>query len=111
MNITAPSSDPPGGPKLQNIAFYGDRDASTGNHWVSIGGGSTLTYTGVMYFPVSNIWIFGGSTVSGSSRDITMIGGQLWFQDSSTITLTQTTSGNGTPSATATAAVSSYLSQ
>lgn len=106
MNITAPASGP-----YQNIAFFENRLNTSGNHWVSIGGGSSLTYTGAMYFPTSNIWIFGGSTVTGSSRDITMIGGKLWFQDSSIITLTQTTTGNTTPSATETSAVGSYLSQ
>jgi hypothetical protein len=56
---------------------------------VSIGGNSQLTYDGTMYFPLSNIWVFGGSTVNANSPNVAMVGDKLWFQDNSTINMTQ----------------------
>lgn len=84
MKVTSPKSGP-----YMNMQFMEDASVSAGNHWVTIGGDSTLDYDGTMYFPNSNIWIFGGSNVKGKSPDMIMIGDKIWFQDNSVIELTQ----------------------
>jgi Flp pilus assembly protein TadG len=87
MKVTSPISG-----TYMNMQFMEDRKNTAGNTWVSIGGNSQLQYDGVMYFPLSNIWIFGGSIVNANSPTITMLGDKLWFQDNSTINITQSNS-------------------
>jgi hypothetical protein len=77
-----------------NMQFMENRNNTAGNTWVSIGGNSQLQYDGVMYFSSSNIWVFGGSIVNGNSPSVVMLGDKLWFQDNSTITLTQSNPRN-----------------
>ena len=89
MKVTSPSSGP-----YMNMQFMEDRDSSAGNTWVSIGGGSKLDYDGTMYFPNSNIWIFGGSEVTARSPNLIMIGDKLWFQDNSKVVLKQENNRN-----------------
>ena len=89
MKVTSPSSGP-----YMNMQFMEDRDNAAGNTWVSIGGGSKLDYDGTMYFPNSNIWIFGGSEVTARSPNLIMIGDKLWFQDNSKVVLKQENSRN-----------------
>ncbi len=85
MELTSPKTGP-----YKNIQFMEDRGSSdVNNTWVSIGGDSRLKFDGTMYFPNSNIWIFGGSVVEVNSPSIAMIGDKLWFQDNSVITVTQ----------------------
>ena len=89
MKVTSPSSG-----TYMNMQFMEDRDNGAGNTWVSIGGGSKLDYDGTMYFPNSNIWIFGGSEVTARSPNLIMIGDKLWFQDNSKVVLKQENSRN-----------------
>jgi Flp pilus assembly protein TadG len=89
MKLTSPISGP-----YMNIQFMEDISATGGNHWVSIGGDSKLDYDGIMYFPNCNIWIFGGSEVTGKSPNLIMIGDKLWFQDNSKVVLTQANTRN-----------------
>jgi Flp pilus assembly protein TadG len=89
MKITSPASG-----TYMNMQFMENRNNTAGNTWVSIGGNSQLQYDGNMYFPSSNIWVFGGSTVTGNSPSVVMLGDKLWFQDNSTITLTQSNPRN-----------------
>jgi hypothetical protein len=84
MKVTSPTSG-----TYMNMQFMEDRNNAAGNTWVSIGGNSQLQYDGVMYFPNSNIWVFGGSIVKANSPTVTMLGDKLWFQDNSTVTITQ----------------------
>jgi hypothetical protein len=84
MKITSPKTG-----TYMNMQFMENPNSTAGNTWVSIGGNSQLTYDGTMYFPLSNIWVFGGSTVNGNSPTVSMVGDKLWFQDNSTINLTQ----------------------
>jgi Flp pilus assembly protein TadG len=84
MKITSPASG-----TYMNMQFMENRNNPAGNTWVSVGGNSQLQYDGIMYFPTSNIWVFGGSIVNGNSPTASMVGDKLWFQDNSTITLTQ----------------------
>ena len=72
-----------------NMQFMEDRNSSAGNTWVSIGGDSKLDYDGTMYFPNSNIWIFGGSEVTARSPNLIMVGDKLWFQDNSKVVVKQ----------------------
>ena len=89
MKVTSPSSGP-----YMNMQFMEDRDNGAGNTWVSIGGDSKLDYDGTMYFPNSNIWIFGGSEVTARSPNLIMIGDKLWFQDNSKVVLKQENARN-----------------
>jgi Flp pilus assembly protein TadG len=89
MKITSPTSGP-----YMNIQFMEDTSATGGNHWVSIGGDSKLDYDGVMYFPNSAIWIFGGSEVTGRSPNVIMVGDKLWFQDNSKVVLGEVNTRN-----------------
>ena len=84
MKVTSPASG-----TYMNMQFMEDHNNTAGNTWVSIGGNSQLQYDGVMYFPNSNIWVFGGSIVKANSPTVTMLGDKLWFQDNSTVTITQ----------------------
>jgi len=84
MKVTSPRSG-----LYMNMQFMEDAVSQNGNHWVSIGGDSTLEYDGTMYFPNSNIWIYGGSVVKGKSPNLIMVGDKIWFQDNSKIELTQ----------------------
>ena len=84
MKVTSPTSG-----TYMNMQFMEDRNNTAGNTWVSIGGNSQLQYDGVMYFPNSNIWVFGGSIVNANSPSVAMLGDKLWFQDNSTVTITQ----------------------
>jgi hypothetical protein len=84
MKVTSPKTG-----TYMNMQFLENPNNTAGNTWVSIGGNSQLTYDGTMYFPLSNIWVFGGSTVNGNSPTVSMVGDKLWFQDNSTINLTQ----------------------
>ena len=84
MKVTSPASG-----TYMNMQFMEDRNNTAGNTWVSIGGNSQLQYDGVMYFPNSNIWVFGGSIVNANSPSVAMLGDKLWFQDNSTVTITQ----------------------
>jgi Flp pilus assembly protein TadG len=84
MKVTSPKTG-----TYMNMQFMENPNNTAGNTWVSIGGNSQLTYDGTMYFPVSNIWVFGGSTVNGNSPTVAMVGDKLWFQDNSTINMTQ----------------------
>jgi hypothetical protein len=89
MKVTSPSSGP-----YMNMQFIEDRDNGAGNTWVSIGGDSKLDYDGTMYFPNSNIWVFGGSEVTARSPNLGMIGDKLWFQDNSKVVLKQENNRN-----------------
>jgi hypothetical protein len=71
------------------MQFMEDRNSTAGNTWVSIGGDSKLDYDGTMYFPNSNIWIFGGSEVTARSPNLIMVGDKLWFQDNSKVVVKQ----------------------
>jgi Flp pilus assembly protein TadG len=84
MKITSPKTG-----TYMNMQFIENPNNTAGNTWVSIGGNSQLTYDGTMYFPLSNIWVFGGSTVNANSPNVSMVGDKLWFQDNSTINMTQ----------------------
>ena len=84
MKVTSPKTG-----TYMNMQFMENPTNVAGNTWVSIGGNSQLTYDGTMYFPLSNIWVFGGSIVNGNSPTVSMVGDKLWFQDNSTINLTQ----------------------
>jgi Flp pilus assembly protein TadG len=84
MKVTSPRTG-----TYMNMQFMENANNTAGNTWVSIGGNSQLTYDGTMYFPLSNIWVFGGSVVNGNSPNVSMVGDKLWFQDNSTINLTQ----------------------
>ena len=88
MNVTSPSSG-----SYINMQFMENRTTS-GTTTISIGGNSTLKYDGTMYFPKSDIWIFGGSVVEGNSPNVIMVGKKLQFQDNSRITLNQANSRN-----------------
>jgi Flp pilus assembly protein TadG len=89
MKVTSPSSGP-----YMNMQFMEDRNNGAGNMWVSIGGDSKLDYDGTMYFPNSNIWIFGGSEVTARSPNLIMIGDKVWFQDNSKVVLKQENTRN-----------------
>jgi hypothetical protein len=84
VKVTSPSSGP-----YMNMQFMEDRMNEAGNTWVSIGGDSKLEYDGIMYFPNSNIWIFGGSEVTARSPNLIMVGDKLWFQDNSKVVFKQ----------------------
>lgn len=84
MKVTSPKTG-----TYMNMQFMENPNNVAGNTWVSIGGNSQLTYDGTMYFPLSNIWVFGGSVVKGNSPTVSMVGDKLWFQDNRTINLTQ----------------------
>jgi Flp pilus assembly protein TadG len=84
VKLTSPSSGP-----YMNMQFMEDRNSTAGNTWVSIGGDSKLDYDGTMYFPNSNIWIFGGSEVTARSPNLIMVGDKLWFQDNSKVVVKQ----------------------
>lgn len=89
MKITSPVSG-----TYMNMQFMEDRNNGAGNTWVSIGGNSKLDYDGTMYFPNSNIWIFGGSEVTGRSPNLIMVGDKVWFQDNSKVVLKQENTRN-----------------
>lgn len=89
MKVTSPASGP-----YMNMQFMEDRNNGAGNSWVSIGGDSKLDYDGTMYFPNSNIWIFGGSEVTARSPNLIMVGDKLWFQDNSKVVLKQENTRN-----------------
>lgn len=89
MKLTSPQSGP-----YTNMQFMENRNNAAGDTWVSIGGNSSLEYDGTMYFPLSNIWVFGGSILKGNSPNVAMLGDKLWFQDNSSITITQTNPRN-----------------
>jgi Flp pilus assembly protein TadG len=87
LTVTSPIDGP-----YKNIQFFGDRNVygkKQENLWMSVIGGSRLSYDGVFYAPSHNVWWTGGAVVEAKSPSYIAVAKKLWFQGNAQVRLSQ----------------------
>jgi Flp pilus assembly protein TadG len=76
----------------KNIQFFGDRNVygrKQENLWMTVIGGSRLSYDGVLYAPSHNVWWTGGAVIEANSPNYTAVAKKLWFEGNAQVRISQ----------------------
>jgi hypothetical protein len=87
LTLTSPTEGP-----YKNIQFFGDRNVygrTQESLWMTVIGGSRLSYDGVLYAPSHNVWWTGGAVVEANSPNYTAIAKKLWFEGNAQVRISQ----------------------
>jgi Flp pilus assembly protein TadG len=87
LTVTSPIDGP-----YKNIQFFGDRNVygkKQENLWMTVIGGSRLSYDGVLYAPSHHVWWTGGAVIEANSPNYTAVAKKLWFEGNAQVRISQ----------------------